>query len=595
MTRSADGYAELRTYAGIGDGRTVALVAQDGRIDWLPLPDLDSSPVFAALLDAESGGYLALAPVAKYEVSREYVPHTNVLATTFRTATGVVRVTDSLNTGVAGRLPWAELARRIDGVSGSVRLRGEVRPGTRLNSASPWVHQTKEGAVLRVGRLSLAVRTLHALRVDEGEQQVTVEFESGPGSRHLLGLVAGEGEPLFLPRPEDIDDGVDRTIRNWQAWSDVFDYQGAWPDAVRRSTLALKLLIYAPTGAMAAAATTSLPESRAGAKNWDYRYAWVRDMAYSLTALFRFGLREEVHGAIRWMLGTIRQHGAEPLPFYQLNGDVPGGRSKPDVPGWHRIGPVVNGNAAVEQLQLGVFGDLFSIVRLYVDNGNVLDPETGRMLAGVADLACDRWIAPDAGMWELAEQRHYVTSKLGCWQALVNAIHLAEIGQIPGDADRWRAEAQRIRDWVDRHGWSEERQAYIWYPGSSELDASILLHAISGFDTGPRMLKTIEALQAELGDGPHLYRYSGMQAEEGSFVACSFWLVSGLYLVGRQDEARALMERLLEAGNDVGLYPEMIDPADGSYLGNLPQALSHLALINAAITVSTGAAPYQAP
>lgn len=587
--RDPDGYADLRSYATIGDGRTIGLVARDGRIDWLPLPDLSTPAAFAALLDADNGGYLSLAPTEPFTVTRSYVAGTNVLATTFTTASGEVRVTDSLNTGVAGRLPWAELGRRVDGVSGSVRLRAEVVPGTCFNQASTWVHTTVHGKVLRLDGLALAVRTLAESEVEVGDRQIVVEYVTAPGSRHLLGLVATEREALYLPDPEDVDRGIDRTIANWQAWSETFQWDGPWEAAVERSALVLKQLIYAPTGALAAAATPSLPESMAGGKNWDYRFAWIRDMAYSLTALFRFGVREETHSAISWLLRTMRHHADEPQVFYTLGGGLSTEQPQHhDVPGWRGIGPVVSGNAARNQLQLGVFGDVFSIVQLYVDNGNVLDDETARLLTVIADRACDRWRSRDAGMWELHDEQHFTTSKLGCWQALQQAAHLADLGQLPGSADRWRREAELIRDWVDTHAWSEELGAYTWYPGTDQLDASILLHAISGFDRGDRMSSTLDALRRELGEGPHLYRYSGAAREEGVFVACSYWMVSALQLVGRTDEARALMEDLMSAPNDVGLLAEMLEPETGAFLGNLPQALSHLALLNAAITVHTG-------
>ncbi len=587
--RDPAGYADLRTYAAIGDGRTIALIARDGCIDWLPLPDLNSPPTFGALLDAENGGFIALSPDGPFTVSRAYVDSTNVLATTFHTESGSVRVTDAMNTGVAGRLPWAELARRIEGLSGSVRMVARVRPGTCLNTVSPWVRDTAYGAVLRADGVTMAVRALNETTVDVSDVEITLTFDTEPGSRHVLGLVATEDEPLYLPTPADVDEGVDRTVRNWQQWSANFGWNGDWSAAVQRSVLMLKLLIHAPTGAVAAAATTSLPENVAGGKNWDYRFAWVRDAAYSLTALFRFGLREETHGAISWLLSTIREFGPEPHVFYQLTGcPAPDELQRRDVPGWRGIGPVVSGNEASGQLQLGVFGDLFSIVALYVDNGNVLDAETGRMLAGVADLACDRWRSQDAGMWELHEARHYTTSKLGCWQALQHAVHLCELGQIPGDPSRWRSEAARIRTWVTDNAWSEARQAYVWYPGTEELDASIVLHAISGFDRGPRMSSTLDAVRSELGAGDHLYRYSGVAAEEGVFLACSFWMASALELCGRHGEARGLLDRLMTSPNDVGVLAEMLEPDTGDFLGNLPQALSHLALINAVITVTGG-------
>ncbi|MEI4274189.1 glycoside hydrolase family 15 protein [Klenkia sp. LSe6-5] len=584
--RDADGYADLRTYAAIGDGRALALVARDGSIDWLPLPAIDAAPVFGALLDAEHGGCIELRPVGEFTAEREYVPGTNVLTTTFRTAEGSVRVTDALNTGVAGRLPWSELARRIEGLAGTVRMQAAVRPGTCLGTASPWVQETVHGVVLRDDGLTMAVRTLGEDRVVTGDQRIDVEYTTTPGSRALLGLVATEREPLFLPDPAMVDTGIDRTVDNWAAWGREFSWSGDFDRSVRRSALALKLLIHSPSGSMVAAGTTSLPEDLSGGKNWDYRFAWVRDSAYALTALFRFGLREETHGAMSWLLGTIRRHGPEPRVCYTLEGELTDGVREPDVPGWRGIGPVQAGNAAAHQLQLGVYGDLFSLVALYVEHGNVLDADTGRSLASIADTACDRWQQKDSGMWELHDPQHYTTSKLGCWQALTKAVELAEAGQIPGDPSRWRAEAARIRAWVVENAWDDARGAYLWYPGSDGLDCSILLHAISGFDRGERMSSTLDALRRELGAGPHLYRYTGMDAEEGVFLACSYWMVSALQLCGRGEEARALMTELEDGtANDVGMLAEMLDPADGAFLGNLPQALSHLALVNAAITL----------
>lgn len=579
-----DGYAPLRAYAAIGDGRTVALVADDGRIDWFPAPDLDSEPAFAALLDAETGGSIRLAPTQPFRVRREYVVGTNVLTTTFVTETGTVRVTDSLNTGVAGRLPWSELARRVDGLEGTVPMAWSVAPGTMFSTASPWVHDTLHGPVLRIDGVTLALRLLGETTTVVTDQRIDGVLVTTPGSRHLVALAGTSREPVHLPDPADVDAGIDRTIENWRAWTREFHYDGPWGKAVQRSALALKLLVYAPTGAIAAAATTSLPESLAGGKNWDYRYAWVRDTAYAVDALIGFGLREETHAAISWTLTTLREHHTR--VFYALDGSLPGDHHMADAPGWRGIGPVVDGNHADQQLQLGVYGDLLGVVRGYVDAGNLLDDETGRLLASLADEACDVWRRADAGIWELPEERHYTSSKMGCWQALVSAVHLAEAGQIPGVPDRWRGEAERIRAWVEEHCWSAERGAYVMYPRSDALDASVLLHAASGFDRGDRMSSTIDALREELGDGPLLYRYSGMPDEEGTFVACAFWGVGALAHVGRVDEARTWMDELLERANDVGIWSEMIDAPTGDFLGNLPQALSHLALVQAALALA---------
>ncbi|SMQ63122.1 Glucoamylase (glucan-1,4-alpha-glucosidase), GH15 family [Plantibacter sp. VKM Ac-1784] len=581
---------DLRSYAPIGDGRTVALIGLRGQVDWLPIPDLGSMPVFARLLDDDSGGCIELEPVGEYTVTRRYVSGTNVLRTTFTTEHGRATITDALVTGIAGRLPWAELARRIDGVSGSVEFTWRVRPGTALGTASPWIEDSTRGPIIRSGATTIAVvgdeYGPEAVEVDGAmPTELSGRFTTTEKSRHLLIIVATHGEPIHLPVPANVDVGIDRTIDNWRAWSRAFSYEGPWADQVQRSALALKLLIFSPTGAIAAAATTSLPENPRGAKNWDYRFAWVRDLAYTAHALVRFGLREETHAAVSWLLRTIRENGPELHIFYGLEGGVPDGVVEHDVAGWRGIGPVVSGNPAQGQLQLGVYGDLFAICRTYVDAGNVLDVETGRLLAEVADRTCDLWRNRDAGMWELPQEEHYVSSKMGCWQALGDAVHLAELGQVAGSADRWRTEQTRIREWIDEHGWNEERGAYVMFPGSDDLDASVLLHAMSGFDRGDRMSSTIDALTAELGEGALLYRYSGVQQEEYTFVACAFWRASALACVGRLEEAIAAMDELVDMTNDVGILAEMIDPADGAHWGNLPQALSHLALINAALTI----------
>ncbi|MET3468279.1 MULTISPECIES: glycoside hydrolase family 15 protein [Microbacterium] len=580
----------IESYAPIGDGRTVALIGLDGSVDWLPLPDLTSTPVFARLLDRETGGYLELAPTEDFETTRRYVPDTNVLETTFTTARGSVRVTDAMVSGVAGRMPWAELARRIDGLEGTVPMAWRIHPGTSLRTASPWIERTQHGDVIRSGKTALVVVGFeHGPEAPDPDgtsgPRLTGSFTASKGSRHLIALAATHDEPLHLPDPRNVDVGIDRTIDNWRHWSEVFSYEGPWEERIQRSALALKLLIFSPTGAIAAAATTSLPENPEGGKNWDYRYAWVRDLAYTAHALVRFGLREETHAALSWMLRTIREHGPELHVMYTLGGElVPDAQDYP-VPGWGGVGPVVTGNPAREQLQLGVYGDLMAICRTYVDAGNVLDIGTGRMLAGVADRTCDLWRNPDSGMWELPEERHYTSSKMGCWKALDDAVALAESGAIPGSAERWKAERERIRLWIDENCWSEAKSAYAFYAGSDELDASVLLHAPTGFDRGERMSTTIDALTDELGAGPLLYRYSGVSAEEKTFVACAFWRAEALACVGRHDEALDLVDQLVALANDVGIYAEMIDADDGTAWGNTPQALSHLAFIATVLTI----------
>jgi GH15 family glucan-1,4-alpha-glucosidase len=583
-----EGFAALRSYAPIGDGRTIALVADDGAIDWFPLPNFDSIPVFAAVVDSSNGGRLELAPSVPFSTRRRYLPDTNVLETTFKTDSGCVQVIDALNLGHSGRLPWSELVRRVEGVVGEVPMRWRVAPGTCFNTASPWARRTPHGIVLRIKNLNIGVCTSDGMEWEISDQAVCGSFTIDAGSRRVLSLVATDAEPLMLSPATDIDRGLDRTIERWKDWSAQFECDDSWDDAVHRSVLILKLLIFSPTGAVAAAATTSLPERLSGGKNWDYRYAWVRDTAYTLDVLRRLGVREETHAAITWLLRTVRRHGTGTGVFYRLDGSPIDPVVEREASGWRGIGPVITGNRAHDQLQLSIYADLFSTVRLYVEAGHVLDTDTGQMLSDFADQACDAWRRRDAGLWELEQLEHYTTSKIGCWHALRCAVKLAELGQIPGDPDRWSAEAERIRAWVERECWSDELGSYEWYPGSRKLDASILLHAGSGYDRGPRMSSTIDALRRDLGRGPLLYRFSGARHEqEGAFVACSFWAVSALHHVGRDAEARALMAELVKLTNDVGVLSEMIDPDDNSFLGNLPQGLSHLALVGAAFDLQS--------
>lgn len=593
--RDEQGFADLAGYASIGDGRSVALVARDGSIDWLPLPHLNSTPAFAAVVDPELGGRLSLRPLGAFRTRRRYLPGTDVLETTFTTASGTATVTDALTVGVSGQLPWSELARRIDGIEGTVEFEAVVAPGTLLRTASPWVSHTLHGDVLRLDGLTMAPRTLDDDGVEVEVDRIRVRYRTQPGSRHLLGLVATDSEPLTLPDPEVIDERLSHTIAAREQWSSVMPYEGPHPEQVKTSALILRQLMFRPTGAIAAAATTSLPESLIVAKNWDYRFSWIRDAAFTLSALYQFGVREETHAAMARMLHLIGGFARQLVVLTGLDGKGPGdGVTEHDVPGWRRRGPVTTGNRATDQLQLGVYGDLFNIVGEYVEHGNVLDDGTAQLMGQIANQAADHWRMPDSGIWELTDIRQYTTSKLGCWQALHHAVRLAEAGQISGEVDRWRSAMDAIRDWVETRCWSEELGAYEFYPGSGRLDASILLHAISGFDRGERMRSTLDALERELGSGPHLHRYSGAQEEEGAFVACAFWMVAARVHTGQVDRARELMDELVAAcPNDVGVLAEMIDPATGAAVGNLPQALSHLALINAGLTLASADAASQ--
>lgn len=581
-----DGYVPLESYAVLGDGRTVALVAQDGRIDWWPLPALSSPPAFAAVLDKDDGGYLALAPRERFSVERRYVESTNVLETTFTTSTGVVMVRDTLCVGKNGLLPWVQLVRSVEGVSGSTPMEWKIVPGDRFGQARPWTQARRGEILLNLGDQRLGVRAFDVGEPVVDAHRICGSFECRQGDRGLLGLSSSDRAPVFLSDRRSIEANVQRTIDRWREWSASIDYDGPWRTAVCRSAIALKLLLYTPTGAIAAAATTSLPERIGGDKNWDYRYSWIRDSSFTADALISLGLHEEVQAAVTWLLQTLQSTAPDLHVFYTLEGKVAEGQVDLNADGYRGSKPVRAGNGAAQQSQLGTFGDLFDTVWRYVSAGHALDPQTSHLLVELADRCCDLWLTPDSGIWELSEQRHYTISKMGCWVALDRAVSLTELGEIDsGHADRWRAERAQIQDWVNQHCWSQSKRSYTFYAGTDDLDAATLLAARTGFDKGERLTGTIDAIRAELARGPLIYRYSGMDEDEGAFLACTYWLVEALSVAGRRDEAMALMDEAVGLVNDVGLLAEQMDPRTGEMLGNLPQGLSHLALINAAVTL----------
>jgi GH15 family glucan-1,4-alpha-glucosidase len=589
-----DGYLPIASYALLGDGSTVALVAADGSIDWLPVPAIDAPPAFAALLDPEDGGRMELAPVAEFSVQRRYLPGTAVLETTFRTADGSVTVTDALNRYGDRPLPWTELAREVRAERGAVPMRWRVAPGRRFGSAEPWVREAARDRppLIGVGDQTLAVTSANAGPPELREHEIRGEFTATPDSTVLLAVTATDQEPVPVPDAADIANRLRTTTDRWQAWQRSIEYAGPHAEAVIRSALTLELLTITATGANAAAATTSLPEAIGGNRNYDYRFAWVRDASFALDALTSLGLRAEVHAVLSWLLRAVRRTAPDIHVMYALDGQ-PAPAEEQNVgsmPGYLRTEPVYVGNAAASQRQLGCYGHLMDAVYQYVRHGGQLDSATGAMLAEMADKVCDLWRQPDAGLWELGDYRHYTSSKLGCWVALDRAAWLADRGQLPGwRTGRWRSAADEIHRWVDEHCWSADRSCYLMAAGSDQLDAAVLLAGRTGFCAGQpeRLRSTISAIRRELGaGGPLLYRYSEMRGKEGAFAACTFWLAEALAYAGQRDEASAVFAEMLGYTNEVGLLSEEIDPESGGLLGNFPQGLSHLALIAAAQAIA---------
>ncbi len=585
----------LQDYAALGDGRSVPVVAPNGAVTWWCVPNMDSEPLFDALVDPEAGGHFTLAPAEPFGSERRYRNDSNVLETTFTTTSGVARVTESLNSTHAGRLPWCELARRIEVVSGTVSMRARLVFGTRGDTVSPWLQPNANGCIFHVGPVLGLFRATDNMRIVKQEDRTIIaEGTLREGERAVIAVIAGEDQPLCVPTMEHIDSRIDVSDNAWREWAEGVRYDGPYREAVRRSALALKLLLFSPTGAIAAAATTSLPERIGGDKNWDYRYAWVRDAGYALNAFLRLGVLPESQAAFQWLIKRLGETGAKVC--YRLDGSpVPAVRHT-DLPGYRGSRPVITGNVAAEQHQHGIYGDIFEAAALFVAGGNILDQHSAMVLSGLADQCAERWRTKDSGMWELPELQHYTMSKISAWQALDRAVELADKGHLPSTyAHRWSRERERIAAWVGEHCWSEKKRAYTFFSGTDRLDASVVLAARFGFAGPDRLSSTLDAVRGELGHkpllghSPWLYRYSGAEKEEGAFLACTFWLVEAYATLGREDEATALMEEALAAmPAGVGVLTEMLDVKTGDLLGNFPQGLSHLALIHAAVQLRDG-------
>jgi GH15 family glucan-1,4-alpha-glucosidase len=581
-----DGYAPIEAYAAIGDGRTMALVALDGSIDFMSLPEMHCPTTFGAMLDAKRGGRFVLQPEGSFDVERRYLERTNVLESTYRTKQGVARVTEGLALQNGGLLPWIELSRRVEGLSGAVPMRWSVEPRFDWGRAEPSIRRRRGVPVAEGEGLALGVHTFDAGEPELGDASIAGSFTTLEGSRSMLTVCCTEGQPLPLPRRDQVERRLDATIEVWRRWLGSWDYDGPWPDELARSALALKLLVFAPRGSILAAPTTSLPERIGGDKNYDYRYMWVRDASFTLDALMRLGFAEQTHESYACLLRSVQTTAPELHPFYTAEGEIAQRCDELELEGYRGSQPVRHGNAALRQLQLGSWGDLLEATDLYVQSGNALDDDTGKLLAGCLDRLCLNWRDEDSGIWELDDMHQYTSSLVGAWMAFDRGIKLAESGQLPAThADRWRQEQEGVRAFVEESCWSDEADAYVEFAGEDNADAAMLRAARMGWTrvNRERFARTVDTLRERLdAGGGLLYRTSREAGSEGAFVACSFWLVDALARLGRVDEAEALFEELLGYTNDVGLLSEQIDPSSGAFLGNFPQGLSHLALINAA-------------
>ncbi|QEC48235.1 glycoside hydrolase family 15 protein [Baekduia soli] len=583
-----DGYAPIADYAAIGNKRTVALVAADGSVDWFCPGGFGAPSALGALLDSADGGTFALAPTEAYTVQRRYLPGTNVLQSTFTTARGSVRITDAMSLPATRALDFTEIIRLVDGLGGEVPMGWAVRPRFDYGRTRGEVVHRGGVPVIVGGQQMLAVQA-HGAGIAEGAHgNVHGTFTCAAGTNAVLALSAFTVGPLAYADAEQLRSRVDATVAHWEQWTQGCTYDGPWRGAVLRSALALDLMVDEQRGAIIAAPTMGLPERIGGARNYDYRYAWLRDGNLTLEAMLRLGFVDQVHASLRWMFHTTAHTHPRVQPMYRVDGrGVPDGHDLDHLHGYRGSRPVTRGNAARSQLQLGCYGDIFDMAWHYVEAGNALDAGVGVRMAELADYVCLVWDRPDAGLWELDDQQHFTQSKLGCELTLKRAQQLAERDMLPRDrVDRWAATQAAIQRFVRERCWSDRLKAYTRAADSEELDAAVLLASRGSFlaDEPSRLSSTIDAVLLHLGvdGGPLIYRYTGMAGQEGAFLACSFWAAEALARCGRGDEGAAMFESLLAVSNDVGLYSEEIDAATGTLLGNMPQALTHLALINAA-------------
>jgi GH15 family glucan-1,4-alpha-glucosidase len=590
-----DGYAPIEDYALIGDGRTAALVARDGAIDWLCLPNLDSPSVCAAIVDARRGGTFELQPSISFRSSRRYLSNTNVLETTFTTDQGSVRVVDAMTLPDRRLEAMREIVRSIEGLSGAVPMRWRFAPRFNYGRALPSCEWRDGIPVATWQSEAVAVRGWDAGQPAWLDHAVGAEFEIRAGGQAMLALVGAYAEPLIFPPRRALEKRLAGTIRFWQEWIAGRQYQGPWSEQVARSALVLKALIFSPSGASVAAPTTSLPEEIGGSRNWDYRFCWLRDSNFLIDALLELGCYDEARSLFWWFMHATALTEPELRVLYRLDGAIGVPECELPLDGYRGSRPVRIGNSAYGQRQLDIYGALFETAWLYSEGHHRLDDDTGVVLARIADRVCKIWRQPDSGIWEVRNGPfHFTHSKVMCWVALDRAVRLAERGELPRrHAARWKHEAAAIEHYVETQCWSDRLRSYTRVAGQSEdgaVDASLLMLPLVGYKAGgrgaaERINGTIDAVNRELRHGDFVYRYKaddGVPGGEGCFLNCSFWLVEALVHAGRTQEAEQLMEALLARANDVGLYSEEVDPRTGAFLGNLPQALVHLALISAA-------------
>jgi GH15 family glucan-1,4-alpha-glucosidase len=596
-------YKPIEDYGVIGDLHTVALVGIDGSIDWCCLPHFDSPSVFAALLDDAKGGYFKVGATAPVRTKQLYLPETNVLITRIFSDEGIAEVIDFMPIeprSLEGKRPnYHQIIRRVSTVAGNVRFRLECFPAFNYARERHEARSYPQGVAFVSPSSSLGLVSPVPLTIQGHGAVADFSLPRGKSATFYLRQVdQGSEANLLIPAETTGQDAFRQTVDFWKRWLSQCNYSGRWREMVQRSALVLKLLTYAPSGAIVAAPTTSLPEEIHGIRNWDYRYCWIRDASFTLYGLMRLGFNEEAEHFMRWLEDRCHELGPDGSlqPVYTLVGkhEIPEA-SLTHLNGYRGSAPVRVGNAAYRQSQLDIYGALLDSVYIYNKYGAPISYDLWCNLERLLAHVCDHWGEPDEGIWEVRSGgSHFVYSKLMCWVALDRGLRLATKRSFPADYDRWLKNRDDIYRQIMERGWNEKEQSFVQSYGSDRMDASNLLMPLVFFmsPTDPRVSRTLDRIQERLSLDSLVHRYSipekdspdGLPGREGAFSICSFWLVEALTRAGRIEEARLLFEKMLGYANHVGLYAEEIGHC-GEALGNFPQAFTHLGLISAAFNL----------